>query len=140
MAILRKILLVEDSKFDVQLVKLAMEDSNIQNELMCLKNGSELLEYLQAYGYSEIAFIMMDLNMPKLSGIDVLQRLQEMGHKINIPIIIFSSSQQPSDVETCYRLGANAYVVKPVDGIEFANTVQTLAQFWANVNIIPPNS
>lgn len=132
------ILLVEDDLNDVFLVKRAFKKAQIPNPLQVVTDGEEVISYLQGRGkyadrhtYPLPRLIVMDIRMPGQSGFDVLEWIKRDGHALRrIPVIIVSSSDNPADVNRAYELGANAYMIKPVDYREVERLFQTITQYW----------
>jgi CheY-like chemotaxis protein len=138
-------LLVEDDPRDIELTLEALEESNLANEVDVTRDGKEALDYLYYRGHftnrpREIpAVVLLDLKMPKVSGIDVLRQIKNDESLKMIPVVVLSSSAEERDVIESYKLGVNAYVVKPVDIQQFLEAIRKLGLFWALVNEPPPN-
>jgi CheY-like chemotaxis protein len=132
-----KIILVEDSRADAELVKLAFKTQSVAAELIRCHDGEELLALLPSVVPGTIRYILLDLNMPGMNGYEVLKRFAADETWKKLPVIVFSSSMHHSDVRTCYELGANAYVRKPLDFNEFAETIRSIDSFWSGVNLRP---
>lgn len=139
-----EILLVEDNPHDAELTIRALKKNNIANNIRHLKDGAEALDYL----FSEGAFsgmdvipkpkaILLDLKMPKVNGIEVLKRIKSDERTRYIPVIVLTSSNEDPDVMTCYSLGANSYIVKPVDFEGFLKAVSELGMYWLLLNQPP---
>ena len=143
---LKRILLVEDDPKDVQLTLEALSEYRLANEVFVTRDGEEALEYLnrngkfQAVPSGNPAAILLDLKLPKVNGLEVLGRIRADEKLKTIPVIVLTSSRQEADLEKCYKLGVNAYVVKPVDFHEFINAVKELGAFWGLINEPPPGS
>jgi CheY-like chemotaxis protein len=141
---LDRILYAEDSEDDIELTLAAFQESNLANPIDIVKDGAEALDYLFYRGdYSNRkkeapCFILLDLKMPKLDGIEVLKEIRESENYKNIPVIILTSSKMESDVVKSYQLGANGFVIKPIEFINFVEVIKGLGYFWAVVNT-PPN-
>ncbi len=141
---LKKILLVEDDPNDVELTLTALKSNNLANEVVVANDGQEALDYLYRRGnYSERTsgnpvVILLDLKLPKINGLQVLKQLKSDESLKAIPICVLSSSRESKDLEECYKLRVNAYVVKPVKFNDFVDTVKKLGVFWAMVNEAPP--
>ncbi len=135
MDISKKILVVEDNLADVELIKLVLKNLDARTEILHFFNGQELLDHLQGAPLHEVGVILLDLNMPKLGGIDVLKAFQQKEEYKKLPVVVFTSSAHQSDVSSCYSLGANAYVTKPIDINEFDEVIKTIACFWMDFNI-----
>lgn len=142
----RHILLVEDDPRDLELTLTAFAEHKVLNEVVVVRDGVEALDYLFRRGEFaarpevEPAFVLLDLKMPRLNGIEVLGTMKADDRLRMIPVIMLTSSRESRDLEECYRLGANAYVVKPVHFDEFIRAVRDLGMFWALVNEPPPIS
>ena len=142
---LRKILLVEDDPRDVELTLTALEEYNLANNVLVVHDGEQALDYLYCRGKFKTrvagnpVVVLLDLKMPKISGLEVLKIIKaDAGLKV-IPVVVLSSSRETPDLVECYQHGVNAYVVKPVDFTEFMKAVKQLGVFWAAVNEPPPN-
>jgi len=143
------ILLVEDDPHDCELTTLALEKSGIQCEVEIVYDGAELIDYLFATGayanrkvHRTPHLILLDLKMPKLDGLHVLRMLKRArAHESETPppIVVLTSSDEEEDIADAYALGANSYIRKPIDFSEFNETIQKLAEYWLNVNHLPPN-
>ena len=141
----RVILLVEDNPSDVDLTKRAFEKKHLANSLVVAHDGQEALDYLfgaGAYAGRNIAnvpaCILLDLKLPKLDGVTVLQTLKSDKRTRMIPVIVLTSSNEPRDVLKCYDLGTNSYIRKPVNFDEFVEAVSHLGLYWLVLNQPPP--
>ena len=141
---LNPIWLVEDSAKDIELTLAALEESNLANRVMVLRDGSEALERLRTLNTlgreARPVAILLDIKMPKVSGLEVLREIKSDAHLKNLPVVMLTSSRQGPDITQCYELGANAYVVKPVGFVEFFEAVKALGKFWAVVKEGPEES
>lgn len=143
---LQRILMVEDDPKDVELSLTALEQHNLANEVVVVNDGEEALDYLQRRGKfmarasGNPAVILLDLKLPKVDGLEVLQQVRSDDQLKMIPVVVLTSSREERDMVTSYKLGVNAYVVKPVDFHEFVNAVKELGIFWALINEPPPGS
>lgn len=143
---LGRILLVEDNPEDVELTMTALEEYNLANEVVVTNNGEEALDYLYCRGKYESrpsdnpAVMLLDLKLPKVNGLEVLKQVKSDEKLKMIPVVVLTSSREEKDLVTSYRLGVNAYVVKPVDFHEFVNAIKELGVFWAVINAAPPGS
>jgi CheY-like chemotaxis protein len=141
-----RILIVEDDPRDLELSLNALEDHNLANEVVIARDGQEALDYLHSRGKFEgrpvgnPAVILLDLKLPKVDGLEVLQQLRSDEQLKMIPTVVLTSSHEEKDMMRSYTLGVNAYVVKPVDFHEFVNAVKELGVFWAIINEPPPGS
>jgi CheY-like chemotaxis protein len=146
MADLKPILLVEDDPNDVELTLAALAPQNLANQILVLRDGAEALDYLFQRGVYENrpngnpAVVLLDLKMPRVDGLEVLRQIKQDEHLRTIPVVMLTSSREEPDLETSYRLGANAYVVKPVGFQNFSEVVKELGMFWAVLNEPPPGS
>lgn len=140
---LRNILLVEDNIKDVELILEALLDYNLANRVVTVKDGFEALEYLNYEGgfksrtLGNPAVILMDIKMPRMDGIETLQKIRASKKLKDIPIVMLTSSREELDLKKCYELGANAFVVKPVDFKDFVDAIKNLGIFWAMLNEPP---
>lgn len=143
---LKRILLVEDSPNDVELILTSLEESHLRNEVVVVQDGEEALDYLYRRGAfrqrveGNPVVVMLDLKLPKVDGIEVLTSLKADPKLKILPVVILTSSREDPDLSKCYQLGANAYVVKPIDFSEFMQTIKNLGLFWAVINEPPPGS
>jgi DNA-binding response OmpR family regulator len=143
---LGRILLVEDDPKDVELTLTALEEYNLANEVIVARDGEEALEYLYSRGKFKTrssdnpAVILLDLKLPKVDGLEVLKQVKSDGKLSMIPVVVLTSSKEEKDMVASYKLGVNAYVVKPVDFHEFVNAIKELGAFWAVINEPPPGS
>src|SRR5271156_3518493 len=141
-----RILMVEDDPQDVELTLTALADYNLANEVVVLGDGAEALDYLYCRGNyagrtsENPAVLLLDLKLPKVDGLELLQVIKSDEKLRAIPVVVLTSSREERDMVTSYKLGVNAYVVKPVDFHEFVNAIKELGVFWAIVNEAPPGS
>jgi CheY-like chemotaxis protein len=146
MRMMGRILIVEDDPRDVELTLAALEQYNLTNEVVVTRDGQEALDYLYRRGQFNTrsdenpAVMLLDLKLPKIDGLEVLQQIKCDEHLKMIPVVVLTSSHEEKDMIRSYNLGANAYVVKPVDFHEFVNAVKELGMFWAILNEPPPGS
>jgi CheY-like chemotaxis protein len=146
MDIVGRILMVEDDPRDVELTLTALAEYNLTNEVVVIHDGEQALDYLYRRGSFEArtnenpAVLLLDLKLPKVDGLEVLQQIKSDEALRMIPVVVLTSSREESDMVASYRLGVNAYVVKPVDFHEFVNAIKELGMFWALVNEPPPGS
>ena len=140
----KRILLVEDDPKDIELTIAALGEYNLANDIQVARDGVEALDYLFHRGeFAEQVkgnpvVILLDLKMPRLDGIQVLRQIKSAENLQTIPVVIMTSSRESQDLETCYQLGANAYVVKPVKFAGFVEAVKGVGVFWALINEPPP--
>ncbi len=141
---LTDILLIEDNSHDVEMILDTFHDQNVSDKVCVLRNGAEALDYFfgpqecpQTAEFCRPKFILLDLKLPKVGGLEVLRRLKSDERTRNIPTIIFSSSNEAKDRAESYLLGANSYVVKPLDADSFARFVTDIASYWLMMNRTP---
>ncbi len=143
MKTLERILLVEDDSKDVELTVMALEKHNLSNKIVVTRDGVEALDYLYKRGqYQNEAHglpivILLDLKMPRMDGLQVIRHLKSDPAMSMIPIVVLTSSREDADLTECYRMGVNAYVVKPVRFKEFVDAVEHIGVFWALLNETP---
>jgi CheY-like chemotaxis protein len=143
---LGRILLVEDDPKDVELTLTALEEYNLANEVVVVRDGEEALDYLyyrgsfKARNKQNPAVMLLDLKLPKVDGLEVLKTVRGNGKLKYLPVVVLTSSREEKDMVSSYQLGVNAYVVKPVDFHEFVNAIKELGVFWAVINEPPPGS
>jgi len=140
---LKTILLAEDNQNDVDLTILALSEYNLANNIVVVNDGVEVLEYLTSQGKFKgrkpgyPAVILLDLKMPRLDGIGVLKDIKSDPVLKQIPVVMVTSSREETDLVQSYKLGVNAYVVKPVDFSQFIDAIKQLGAFWAVLNELP---
>jgi len=136
----KTILLVEDNPDDVALTLRAFKKSQIANEIIVVHDGAEALDFLQPTEDKPPlpALVLLDLNLPKVSGLEVLKQLRSHGRTRLLPVVILTSSKEERDVMESYSLGANSYIRKPVDSVQFTEAVRQLGLYWVVVNVPPP--
>ena len=143
---LKPILLVEDDARDLELTLLALERTQLANEVVIVRDGAAALDYLLREGdhadreEGNPAVILLDLKLPKVTGLEVLEAIKANPSLRSVPVVMLTSSQEESDVLRSYQLGVNAYVVKPVAFDRFVSAISELGVFWAVLNEPPPGS
>lgn len=143
---LKTILFAEDNPNDVELTLEALSEHKLANNIVVVRDGVEAMEFLRYEGRYKTrkkenpAFILLDIKMPRMDGLEVLKAIREDDKLKLIPVVILSSSREEQDLIKSYRLGVNAYVVKPVDFKAFIEAVKQLGIFWALINEIPPDA
>ena len=146
MSDLKRILLAEDNPKDVELTLTALDEYRLANEVVVVTDGAEALDYLYCRGKyamrtgSHPALVLLDLKMPKVDGLEALRTIKNDDKLKSIPVVILTSSREEKDLIESYKLGVNAYVVKPVDFQQFIEAVKELGAFWALINEPPPGS
>jgi CheY-like chemotaxis protein len=143
---LKRVLLVEDSANDAKLTLAAFEESGLANEVVWVKDGQEALDYLYMKGSyaaraeGNPAVVLLDIKLPKIDGMQVLERIKGDPSLRAVPVVMLTSSSQEGDLTRSYGSGVNAYVVKPVGFPEFVEALRELGLFWAVVNHPPPGT
>jgi CheY-like chemotaxis protein len=141
---LKRILLVDDSALDREMAIDALQQHNLANDVVALRDGVEALDYLFRRGEfatrSNIdpAVILLDLKMPRVDGLEVLRQIKNDPKLKMIPVVVMTSSREDQDLINSYQLGVNAYVVKPLQFAEFIEAIRLLGSFWAVLNELPP--
>jgi CheY-like chemotaxis protein len=142
----KRILLVEDSANDLELTMLALGEHNLANEVDIARDGAEALDYLfrrgsfQTRDQGNPAIVLLDLKLPKIDGFEVLRQIRADLQLKMIPVVALTSSREEQDLIETYKLGINAYVVKPVDFHQFVDAVKKLGVFWMLINEPPPGT
>ncbi len=137
-----ELVVVEDDPNDVELIKRALKKHNIANDVKVLLDGAEALDYLFPNGNvldSMPKMIFLDLKLPKVNGIEILEKIKTNQALKNIPVVILSSSKEDPDIKKCYALGANSYLVKPVVFEKFVEVVAEAGLYWLILNESPKN-
>lgn len=143
---LKRILLAEDNEHDVELTLNALSANRLANEVVVVRDGAEALDYLYRRGpfqgreEGNPVVVLLDLKMPKVDGLEVLRQIKSDDHLRQIPVVMLTSSREENDLVESYRLGVNAYVVKPVEFGGFVQAVGEIGVFWAVINEAPPGS
>jgi CheY-like chemotaxis protein len=142
----RKILLVEDNANDVELTLAALNEYHLVNDVDVVRDGEEALDYLYKRGKYQgrttenPAVVLLDLKLPKVDGLEVLEKIKADESLRTVPVVMLTSSREEPDLVRSYQLGVNAYVVKPVEFGEFMNALKELGLFWAVINQLPPRA
>jgi CheY-like chemotaxis protein len=143
---LKPILLVEDNPHDLELTLIALDRSQLANEVIIVRDGAEALDYLHGRGqyatrqHGNPAVVLLDLKLPKVDGLEVLDDIRATAAMKSMPVVMLTSSKEEQDLIRSYELGVNAYVVKPVEFSEFVRAIADLGIFWAVLNEPPPGS
>ena len=139
------ILLVEDDPGDRELTRRALNQGGITTPLQTVQDGEEALQFLLREGrYADPdssprpALVLLDLNLPKISGIEVLDRMRERSELRRIPVVVLTTSRHEDDIAAAYDLGVNSYIVKPVDMDQFVNAIKVLKDYWFQIVVLPP--
>jgi two-component system response regulator len=135
------ILLVEDNRDDEELTLLALESVKIRNEVVVVRDGQEALDYLLEQGKyadlkprAKVQVVLLDLNLPKVSGVEVLRALRAHKTTAFLPVVVLTSSREDADVVASYQLGCNSFIQKPVDFEKFVEAVKSLSMYWLVLN------
>lgn len=143
---LKRILLVEDDPHDVELTLTGLTEYNLANEVVVARDGEEALDFLHRRGKfagrtdGNPSVVLLDLKLPKVGGLEVLRQLKTDEKLKMVPVVILTSSHEDRDMVEGYKLGTNAYVVKPVDFHQFVDAIKHIGAFWAVINEPPPGS
>lgn len=146
MSTLKCILLAEDNPYDIELTLEGLKECQLSNEVIITHDGVEALDYLYCRGMfserepSNPVVVLLDLKMPRVDGLEVLQQIKSDEQLKMIPVVMLTSSQEEQDIVRSYQLGVNAYIVKPLDFGQFVNAIKQLGLFWAVINVIAPIS
>ena len=139
-----EILLVEDNASDAEMTILALKKNNLANHLLHVKDGAAALDFIFSEGEyagslsgNDLKVILLDLKMPKVNGIEVLERIRGDERTKTIPVVVLTSSKEDPDIKKCYNLGVNSYVVKPVEFDDFQRAISDLGLYWMIVNQYP---
>ena len=144
------ILIVEDNEDDIALTRRALSKSDIQSDVVIARDGQEAIDYLLGKENSgeEISttkdsnlplFVLLDLNMPRVNGLEVIKRVRSHPRTQSLPIVVLTTSDERSDVINSYKFGANSYVRKPLDNNQFVAAIQCLHLYWKEHNVPPPH-
>lgn len=143
----RVILLIEDNPYDEELTLMALEKNHFLNEIVVARDGEEALDFLFGSGPGSAAernllptIILLDLQLPKVSGLDVLRKIRAESLTRSLPVVILTSSQEDKDLLESYSLGCNSFVRKPVDFAKFVEAAQQLGLYWLLLNECPPDA
>jgi len=142
---IKTILIVDDSRNDIELAIAALSEKNLANEVVIAEDGIEALDFLYKRGKfadhqnGNPVVILLDIKMPRMDGIEVLKHIRSEPRFQLIPVIMVTSSAEEKDLVESYKLGANSYVVKPVDIVQFIDAIKVLGQYWAVINQPPPS-
>lgn len=142
-----KILIVEDSLQDIEITRRAFAKGRIKNELIVVRNGEEALDYLYRRGSFQDplsspkpGMILLDLNLPKIGGLEVLNKIKQDEGLKSIPVIVMTVSPREADVVRSYNLGVNTYIQKPVEFENFMRVVTAIEEYWLVIATLPPHS
>jgi CheY-like chemotaxis protein len=142
---LKTILYAEDNPKDIELTLEALTDNKLANNVVIVRDGVEVMNYLQCEGkykdrkQGNPAVLLLDIKMPRMDGLEVLKAIRSDSKLKMLPVVILTSSREEQDLIKSYELGVNAYVVKPVNFKDFIDAIKHLGVFWALINELPPN-
>lgn len=142
----KRILLVEDNQKDIDLALAALEENELADEVIVVRDGEQALDYLCQRGNFRLrargnpAVVLLDLKLPKVNGLEVLTQIKSDRQLQMIPVVMLTSSREEADLAASYQRGVNAYVVKPVTFSRFVDALRDLGVFWAEINEPPPGS
>jgi chemotaxis family two-component system response regulator Rcp1 len=141
------ILLVEDNPADVKITQRALKESGLSVQLIVVRDGQEAIEYLarigahaEDTGWRRPDLILLDMNLPRLDGKDVLIKLRGMTEYRIVPVVVLTTSRRPQDIERMYACGANTYIEKPADFPRFVQVLRTIHQYWIDTALLPPTA
>jgi two-component system, response regulator len=135
----KKIILVEDNIADAELIRIVVAELGFVNAVIPTNGHDELFQYLDNNPVNDIGLILLDLNMPRINGIEILKKIRSSQRLQYLPVVIFTTSSNKNDIMNCYDLGANAYVCKPIDYDTFNHIIQSTVRFWTECNLLPSN-
>jgi len=133
----RQILIAEDNLADLELIKSAFEEINLYAEITIVKDGQELLDFFENDNIEDLGLVLLDLNLPKIDGMDILKKFYDDEVLRKIPIVVFTSSNDYGKIISCYEYGANACIKKPEDIGEFSKIIRATTNFWLEINVLP---
>lgn len=134
---MKRIILVEDNIADAELVRIAVSELNLPVVVEHATGNEDLLTYFDNGDFKDVVLILLDLNMPRVNGIEILRKIKSSENRSSIPIVIFTTSSSKMDILNCYNNGANAYVCKPIDYDTFNQNIKAIVEFWALNNLLP---
>jgi CheY-like chemotaxis protein len=134
---MKRIIIVEDNVADAELVKIAVSELNLPVRVHHATGNDDLYHFFDTNDLSDVVLILLDLNMPRVNGIEILKKIKTSDRKGAIPVVIFTTSSNKTDIFACYDNGANAYVYKPIDYDTFNSNIKAIVEFWALSNLLP---
>jgi CheY-like chemotaxis protein len=133
------IVLVEDNPADAEMLKTALEQAATSVEVVLLEDGMKAMEYLTRNVLGPHDLVLLDLNLPRVNGFEVLERIRANDDLKSLPIVVMSGSSDPTEIERCYRAGANSYICKPTHLDEIFSTIEQLVTYWSKCVKLPSN-
>jgi two-component system, chemotaxis family, response regulator Rcp1 len=139
-----EILLVEDNPVDVLMTRQALQEAKVYNNLYVTEDGEEAMDFLYRNGkYTDAPrpdLILLDLNLPKKSGREILTEIKQDPHLLHIPVVVLTTSEEERDISMCYQLHGNCFITKPVDMEQFTQVIKSIEGFWFTIVKLPPNA
>ena len=132
----KQILIAEDNLADLELIKSAFQEIDLHAEITIVKDGQELLDFFKGE-IDNLGLVLLDLNLPKINGMEILKQFYTDDLLKKIPIVVFTSSNDFDKIITCYEHGANACIKKPQDIAEFSRIIRAITNFWLEINVLP---
>ena len=133
----KQILIAEDNLADLELIKSAFQEINLHAEITIVKDGQELINFFQKDDIENLGLVLLDLNLPKIDGMDILKKFYVDDILKKIPIVVFTSSNDYDKIIKCYEYGANACIQKPEDINKFSQIIRAITNFWLEINVLP---
>ena len=133
----KQILIAEDNLADLELIKSGFAEINLNAEITIVKDGQELLNFFQNDDIGNLGLVLLDLNLPKVDGMDILKKFYTDDILKNIPIVVFTSSNDYGQIIRCYEFGANACIKKPENISDFSKIIRAISNFWLEINVLP---
>lgn len=133
----KQILIAEDNLADLELIKTAFQEINLLAEITIVKDGQELLDFFEKGDIENLGLMMLDLHLPKVDGMEILEKFYNDEILKKIPIVVFTSSNDYDKIIKCYEMGANACIQKPEDINEFSKIIRAITNFWLEINVLP---
>jgi len=133
----RKVIIAEDRMEDYELMRTAFSELGLGLELIHVIDGQELINHLGTETLSQVALVLLDLDMPNINGMEVLKELYLDEELKKVPVVVFSAVTDQEQILACYDQGANAYVKKPMDADQYASSISAIANFWTDINVLP---
>ncbi len=134
---MKRIILVEDNIADAELVRIAVSELDLPVRIHHATGNDDLHHFFETDDLADVVLILLDLNMPRVNGIEILKKIKSKEKQSFIPIVIFTTSSSKMDIMACYDNGANAYVCKPIDYDTFNQNIKAIVEFWALNNLLP---
>jgi len=135
-----RILIIEDNPADAQILQMALERAGVPLEIIHLDDGAKAMEYLSAGKSSHCDLVLLDLNLPRLSGFEILERIRASEELAGLPVVVTSGSADAADVDRCYRAGANSYICKPAHLVDILTAAARIVAYWSQCVTLPSGS